>query len=57
MLESSILFIFLIIGYYIFNFSQSLKVIKLINLSLDFIVISIIFLLGITLVYLLIQIL
>ncbi|AJI52880.1 lysine exporter LysO family protein [Francisella philomiragia] len=46
MLESLILFIFLIIGYYIFNFSQSLKVIKLINLSLDFIVISIIFLLG-----------
>lgn len=46
MLESLILFIFLIIGYYIFNFSQSLKIIKLINLSLDFIVISIIFLLG-----------
>ncbi|GMN88680.1 lysine exporter LysO family protein [Francisella sciaenopsi] len=46
MLESLILFIFLIIGYYIFNFSESLKVIKLINLSLDFIVISIIFLLG-----------
>ncbi|WP_432772639.1 lysine exporter LysO family protein [Francisella salimarina] len=46
MLESLILFIFLIIGYYIFNFSQSLKVIRLINLSLDFIVISIIFLLG-----------
>lgn len=46
MLESLILFIFLIIGYYLFNFSQSLKIIKLINLSLDFIVISIIFLLG-----------
>lgn len=46
MLESLILFIFLIIGYYIFNFPQSLKIIKLINLSLDFIVISIIFLLG-----------
>lgn len=45
MFESIILFIVLIIGYKV-NLKKSLKTIKFINLSLDFIVISIILLLG-----------
>lgn len=46
MLESLSLFIVLIVGYYLFNFEPTKKVIRYINLSLNFIVISIIFLLG-----------
>lgn len=45
MFESIILFITLIIGYKL-NFRKNLKTIKVINVTLDFIVISIIFLLG-----------
>ncbi|API86742.1 lysine exporter LysO family protein [Francisella uliginis] len=46
MFESLILFITLIIGYYSFDLKPTPKVVQRINLALDFIVISIIFLLG-----------
>lgn len=46
MYESLILFIALTSGYYLFSFKKSEKVLNYINLSLEFIVISIIFLLG-----------
>ncbi|QIW10194.1 lysine exporter LysO family protein [Francisella sp. LA112445] len=46
MLESLLLFVTLIIGYYLFNFKPAKKTIRYIDLSLNFIVISIIFLLG-----------
>ncbi|WP_150466302.1 lysine exporter LysO family protein [Francisella sp. SYW-9] len=46
MFESLLLFVTLIVGYYLFNFQPTKKNIKYIDLSLNFIVISIIFLLG-----------